>query len=98
MSKEIRSFCSALSHPTRIAIVRYLIGISGEVSQGDLAEAIKEDRHAMRHHIARLVGSGIVWEREGEDRRVRLYRVSHPDRIRDILETIETSSRLWGGI
>ena len=94
MSDLDRTF-AALADPTRRGVIELLQRKPRRA--GELADALETSRAGMSRHLRVLRTSGLVEEEhQGEDARVRVYRLRKKpfDRLRHWLDEVE---RYWAG-
>ncbi len=75
-----------LGHPHRLQVFQMLVK-AGEAGMtiGDIERELKIPRSTLAHHLAQLVGSGLVSQtREGRAQRCRVV----PDRTRALLQVL----------
>ena len=92
-SMPMATVFSALSDPTRLAIVERLMR-EGERSAGDLAEPFSLSKPAISKHLNALETAGILERRV--ERQWRYCRV-RPDAIRAIDQWVERYRAFWDG-
>lgn len=75
-----------LGHPHRLQVFQMLVKVGdGGMTIGDIEREMKIPRSTLAHHLAQLVGSGLVSQtREGRMQRCRVV----PDRTRAMLEVL----------
>ena len=88
---SVPALFSALSDPSRLAIVERLIG-EGEKTAGELAEPFNISAPAISRHLSVLERAGMIERRV--DRQWRRFRV-RPDAIVAIEDWVTRQRRFW---
>ncbi len=88
---QLHQVFSALSDPTRLAIVERLLH-EGEKSAGDLAEPFAMSKPAISRHIRVLEENGLI-----ERRVVRQFRLCRirPESLEAVSNWIDEQRRFW---
>ena len=92
---ELDQTLAALADPTRRGVVDLLH--RGPRRAGELAEAFDMSPAAMSRHLRVLRTTGLVEEEhQGDDARVRVYRLK-PQRIRALRRWLQEVESFWAG-
>lgn len=84
--KEIADFAKVMSHPARLAILKYLAECKTCIS-GDITEAIPLSRTTVSQHLQELKKAGFI---QGEIEGVKVHYCLDNNKIKEISEKLNS--------